>query len=866
MTTLLKRTGMLLSVLLALAAALPVVAAEEKSDSYVVLVGISQYTDQQIKPRPHAEDDAKALYDLFSNKDYLGVAPDHIRLLLGTADAGRKSEPATRENIMKAVHWIAATAKQDDLVVFAFIGQGAPLGQSGSRLGYLATDSTLKDRAKNAVSQLEIGKELDTLKSQRFCAFIDVDFHGYKDGPEKIPEPTLGESPYKEFRGSDGKEEHAPAIGRVVFLATNGLTSSIDLEKHGLFTQVLLDGLRGKADKDGYEPDGLVTVDELWTYVDKEVTDRAEAAGKTAEQKRQAAHLLESRSSHFVLSHNPAVTPQVAKRVAALKQLAKEQKITLDVAAEGEKLLTRMPKLKAMQDLRRRYQELVDGKLAVAEFDKQRAELLDAGKLKESAAYAYASKVIQATNVVEKGYVKKINQGDLVAWAIRGLYRQIDEKIPDELSAKLDKARDLDEQKLTTLLKEARERLGKREDLENHKDLDYSLQRMMAHLDPYTTYIDPDMVQRLGQEITGEFKGIGVSIKENRARGALQVISPLSGSPAYQAGIKAGDLILKITKLVDENGKKLVQPEEVSTKGMTTDQAVKVITGKPKTKVRLTIERKGVDKPLEVDVNRDTIELESVMGFKRKDNDQWDFYVDPSSKIAYVRLTTFARKTEFDLKKVLDRLERQGISGLVLDLRYNPGGLLTSAVEISDFFIDDGLIVKIKPRTGRENVFGGRHDGSFLNFPMVCLVNGMSASGSEIVAACLQDHERAVIMGERSYGKGSVQNILPFEGGELKMTTASFWRPNGKNLNKSSTKGREDEDWGVQPNKGFVVKMSEKEREQLYDHFKDSEIIQRHDSFEEKKPEFKDRQLDKALDYLRSQIKTASRGTAKKAG
>jgi carboxyl-terminal processing protease len=175
--------------------------------------------------------------------------------------------------------------------------------------------------------------------------------------------------------------------------------------------------------------------------------------------------------------------------------------------------------------------------------------------------------------------------------------------------------------------------------------------------------------------------------------------------------------------------------------------------------------------------------------------------------------------------------------------------------------------VTIRPRVGREQTERGIHEGSLLDFPMVCLVNGMSASGSEIVAACLQDHYRAVIMGERSYGKGSVQNIQPFEGGELKLTTASFWRPNGKNLNKSSTSGKDEEEWGVTPNPGFTLKLSERERDQLYEHQRDSEIIVRRDlPAKEKKTEFQDRQLEMALEYLRSQIKVAANTKSEKPG
>jgi len=241
------------------------------------------------------------------------------------------------------------------------------------------------------------------------------------------------------------------------------------------------------------------------------------------------------------------------------------------------------------------------------------------------------------------------------------------------------------------------------------------------------------------------------------------------------------------------------------------------------------------------------------------------------SKIGYVRLTNFSNNSYRDLYKVMEKLTEQGVKGFVLDLRFNPGGLLTSAVKITDLFIDDGLIVSIKPRFGREQRFPGHHTGSLLDFPMVCLVNGYSASGSEIVSAALQDHHRALIVGERSYGKGSVQNIQPFEGGELKLTTASFWRPSNKNLNKSSTNGKDEDEWGVTPDetpdKSYIVKLTSKEREELAEHQRDAEIIQRPGQPPKaQKSEFKDRQLEAALEYLHGQIKMASRAPAKKAG
>src|SRR5262249_27232010 len=153
--------------------------------------------------------------------------------------------PATRENIIAALHWVATQARTDDLVIFAFIGEGGPLGD---RRCYFASDSTFKGRNKDALAAEESGEALKNLKSRRFCAMVDVDFQGFNGGPEPLAEPTLGKAPYDEFLGDDGSEEHIPLPGRVVFLATNGLSTSLDLKDHGLFTEVLLKGLKGEAD------------------------------------------------------------------------------------------------------------------------------------------------------------------------------------------------------------------------------------------------------------------------------------------------------------------------------------------------------------------------------------------------------------------------------------------------------------------------------------------------------------------------------------------------------------------------------------------------------------------------------------------
>jgi C-terminal peptidase prc len=844
------------------AAATTAVADDTDSQSYVVLVGIGNYQDPQILPRKHAEADAKALYDVFTNKDYLGVDPSHIKLLLGTPDPKRNSQPATRENILKALAWATKNAKKEDLVILAFIGQGAPLGE---RSCYFTTDSTFKDRAKNALAAIEIEHALEALKSHRFCAFLDVNFNGFDRGKEPTPDPNLGNF-YKEFLGKD--DDTAPPINRVIFLPNNGLKASFDLPDQGVFTRVVADGLKGKADHEGYEPDGLITVDELIKYVRKEIPDLTRKHAKADEDKGQQPVVLEYHISDFVIDRNPAVTAEVARRRAAFQKLATEQKLSKEQTEEGLNLLTKMPKLEAQQELRKAYQKLADGKLTLAEFQTQRTTLMAGMRLPEGDALTYARTVIRATEVVKDMYFKSVSQGQMVESAIRGMYKKLDEKVPSSFKERLDNVKNLTSAQLEKLLSEARLHLGKREDLDGGKDITLSLQPMLAKLDRHTDYVDPETVKRSAPDLYGTFTGIGVQIRKSHTKDMLQVVTPIRGSPAYNAKIYTGDIITTIVRETDSEGNPLAKPEVLSTKGMSTEDAVKKIIGKEGTRVKLIIEREGAEKPLEFNLMRGRVETESAVGHKRNADDDWDYVIDPENRICYVRLTSFQKHTYRDLEKVMRKLSKAGIKGFILDLRFNPGGLLDSAVKISDLFIDDGMIVSIRPRTGAEISYIGKHDGSYTAFPMVCLVNGYSASGSEIVAACLQDHNRAVIIGSRSWGKGSVQTILPFDtGGKLKITTATFWRPNGKNLHKASTQGREEDEWGVSPHTGYVLNLPTKELYDLQDHLRQQEVIARPDRrATEARPGFRDRQLDLALEYLRNQIKAGNGKASRPAG
>jgi C-terminal peptidase prc len=852
----------------------PTRAAEEavpQPQAYVVLVGIDKYADAAIKPREHAEDDAKAFYDLLSSKDYLGVKQDHIRLLLGATDEKRKSQPATHANVVKALQWLAEKSGKDDLVIFAFFGEGAPHRDQAC---YFCSDSTLKGRAKDALVPEEIAHEMNRLKSQKFCAFIDVNFKGF-DGGKDAPAEADPEKIYQEYFGNEKDEDELPQkAGRIVFAANDGLSPPLAVEKHGLFARVILDGLKGAADKEGYEPDGVVTIDELVEYVGKVMPGLIHKHGKTDDEKKEFPVILGARLNHFVLTQNPAVMPKVRERLAKLAQLKKDNKITAEIAEEGQNLLSRMPKLDAQRNLRKEYQKLADGGLEVKEFLDNRTNLVSGTKLQRDLAEKYAKKVMEAIDQIGRKYVKEVSAGELTALAIRGLYARVDEKIPSDISERLSKAKSLRKPELRSLLADAREKLGKREDLADHKDIDVSLQRMLFRLDPHSTYFDKDTVERFKQDTQGEFTGIGAQVGKEAGRDLLKIITPIKGSPAYKKGLQAGDLITSIIREEDNDGNKINPPEVTSTKGMKVEEAVKKILGKPGTKVKLAIERDG--KPMDVEIERGKVEVETVIGARRKDDDSWDFYIDPTYQIAYIHLTQFSRNTFRDLFNAMKDLDKKGVKGVVLDLRFNPGGLLDSAVKISEMFMGDGLIVNIKPRIGEQEPYYSQPkdpqsknlmDRGVLNPPMAVLINGHSASASEIVSACLQDHGRAVVIGERSYGKGSVQNIQTFDGGEMKLTIATYWRPSGKNIHRGSTGGKDEDEWGVLPSKGFEVKQTPRERGELEEAMRDREVIARKDKSapNEAKTEFKDRQLEKALEYLREQIKIASRLQAKKA-
>lgn len=365
--------------------------------------------------------------------------------------------------------------------------------------------------------------------------------------------------------------------------------------------------------------------------------------------------------------------------------------------------------------------------------------------------------------------------------------------------------------------------------------MEAAIQGMVRKLDPYSNYIPPRDLDRFKTGVESEFGGVGIIVTTEN--GPLEVISPMAGTPAFRAGLIAGDKILKI--------------EGDTTQGFNVSDAVKKMKGAVGTSVTLTVLHPGKSDPIDVTLKREKIQVPTVYGYERGEGFSWNYFIDEDEKIAYLRLSGFGRNSARELKDVMRQLEDEGARGLILDLRFNPGGLLSAAIEISDLFVEKGRIVSTKGRNVRERKWDARRRGTYGDMPMAVLINKFSASASEIVSACLQDHERAVVVGARSWGKGSVQNVIELENGgsALKLTTASYHRPSGKNIHRGPD-AKETDEWGVSPTDGYAVKLRGGELAQLRGWIRDSGLGRKNDS----QPDYRDRQMAKALRYVQETL------------
>ena len=293
------------------------------------------------------------------------------------------------------------------------------------------------------------------------------------------------------------------------------------------------------------------------------------------------------------------------------------------------------------------------------------------------------------------------------------------------------------------------------DDIKLQQIVDKALKGLMQELDAHSSYLDKKASKEMSIATSGEFGGLGITV--GMRDGALTVISPIDDTPAFKAGVKSGDIILKIN--------------DTSTIGITLDEAVNMMRGEPKSDIKLTIVRKGDNKPLEIAMKRDIIKVQSVFAKKIE-----------GENLLYLRISSFDTKVTNDLEKAIK--ENKDVKGIVLDLRNNPGGLLNQAIGVVDLFVKNGVIVSQKGRdVTDEEKFEASKFGTKTDLPLVVLVNEGSASASEIVSGALQDHKRAILVGEKTFGKGSVQAVLPIDNEKtenIKLTIAKYYLPSGR--------------------------------------------------------------------------------------
>ena len=297
------------------------------------------------------------------------------------------------------------------------------------------------------------------------------------------------------------------------------------------------------------------------------------------------------------------------------------------------------------------------------------------------------------------------------------------------------------------------------DEIDKSQIMDSAINGVLQSLDPYSAYMSPEVYKEMQTDTRGEFGGLGIEV--GMEAGVVKVISPIEDSPAYEAGVKAGDYIIKI--------------DDEQVQGKSLMEAVKLMRGKIGTPIEITIRRKGLKKSKVIKIIRDTIKIKSVSSKIIEKN------------IGYMRLKSFSENTQDQLNRVIKKFEKnKSIEKYILDLRNNPGGLLTQAVKITDMFLNDGEIVSTRSRDKSENRrFFARQGDKIKNKTLLVLINYGSASAAEIVAGALQDHKRAILLGEASYGKGSVQSIIPLKNkGAIRLTISKYYLPSGKSISE----------------------------------------------------------------------------------
>ncbi|HWE04735.1 MAG TPA: S41 family peptidase [Tepidisphaeraceae bacterium] len=380
------------------------------------------------------------------------------------------------------------------------------------------------------------------------------------------------------------------------------------------------------------------------------------------------------------------------------------------------------------------------------------------------------------------------------------------------------------------------------EPVDNQKLQEAAIDGMLGQLDPFTNYVPPANQEQFDDMLEGSFRGVGIQL-DVQPDGKVEVVTPIDNSPAARAGVQAGDIIEKV------NGDPIAN--------LKLADVIKKVKGPLGTPVMLTVRHVNGNAE-DLTMNREDIIVRTIKGYRRRadakpaDADPWDYWVSKDPRIGYVRITQFTADTFDSLKKVMTKLIAEHMQGLILDVRFDPGGRLDQAKEVVNLFVSNGVIVSVKGRSRPQEITRAKPGEALPDFPMVVLANEHSASASEIVAGSLKDNKRALIVGVRTYGKGSVQELIPLEGknGELKLTVAYYYLPSGRLVHKK----KDSTDWGVDPQ--LAVPMDPEQEKKLILEQSASDVMHSSATHPSTQPAFVDPQLNAGLDALIQDIRS----------
>lgn len=497
---------------------------------------------------------------------------------------------------------------------------------------------------------------------------------------------------------------------------------------------------------------------------------------------------------------------------------------------------------------------------------KEKPQLLD-----KEMAIDFAVEIMTATDILSRKYYRELDEDKLIEWAIRGLFEAAKEKLPPALERSLRKTKPEEGRNHLDLIVGAREMLGPRKELIAPRDADAALQAIFRRLDPYTTLLTPEAMTRLNLAQNGsKVAELGLLVRRLPQSETAEVVTPYKDGPAYKAGLRAGDTITRVRLLDGPDGQPLKAPEEIPPGKLSEEDAECASWGRPGSRVEVTFRQLGSDQLQVVTLVRSKVKKEKVLGFRRKTDDSWDHVLDATKGIYYVRLSDFhGPETARELDLLLKGFTQPKMQGLVLDLRFTGGGLIQTAFDVADVFVPKGLIVEFRSRNLQDGKgrWMSRGKPSHPSVPMVCLINSDTGTCTEVVAAALQDHQRARIVGERTSGKASAQNYFPTNRGTLRVTTSCAHRPNGKPLERFLARENAidkagpfvpsplSDEWGVTPDGGLDVPLSEGERNAVRERFLALSRLSRRSPAEGTVETFRDRQLEKARDALQRDVK-----------